>query len=180
MIQIGITQVSRLCTDKDLYTTSPSYLLIQIGISQFSQVLTDTDWYTTGLPLTDEDWYITWLPLTDTHRYITGLPTTYWYRLVCHSSPRYLLMQIGISQVSQVLTDTNWYIAGLQLFTDTNWHITCLPAIFWYCLVYHRSPNNLLIQTGIPQVCHLLIHAHYYNCNLIWRTVSRRVDELIS
>ena len=25
-----------------------------------------------------------------------------------------------------------------------------------------------------------LIHAHYHNSNLIWRTVSRRVDEVIS
>ena len=24
-----------------------------------------------------------------------------------------------------------------------------------------------------------LIHTHYYNSNLIWRTVSRRVDEVI-
>ena len=52
------------------------------------------------------------LPLTDTHWYVTGLPLTD-NRLLYHSSPRYLLIQIGISHVSKVLSDTDWYVTAL-------------------------------------------------------------------
>ena len=76
-------------------------------------------------------WSLLIFLLTDTDWFITVLPGTYWYKLVYHRSPNCLLIQIGISHVSQVLTDTDWYITGL-------------PATFWYSLVYHRSPNYLL------------------------------------
>ena len=40
--------------------------------------------------------------------------------------------------------------------------------------------NNFLFNFQTFFLFYLAIHTHYYNSNLIWRTVSRRVDEAIS
>ena len=42
------------------------------------------------------------------------------------------------------------------------------------------SPEPLLFADGIvPKSCNWQIYTHYHNSNWIWRTVSRRVDEVI-
>ena len=50
--------------------------------------------------------------------------------------------------------------------------------------VCHRSaslvmPNDDPRDGFFYQTLTLMIHTHYHNSNLIWRTVSRRVDEVI-
>ena len=44
--------------------------------------------------------------------------------------------------------------------------------------VVHRSSENHFLRADllVEKCC---IYTHYYNSNLIWRTVSRRVDEVI-
>ena len=48
-------------------------------------------------------------------------------------------------------------------------------------LIHPKKPNYLPGQPAEVSVDLDLntVHTHYYNSNLIWRTVSRRVDEVI-
>ena len=62
---------------------------------------------------------------------------------------------------------------------------TDYPAIFFFFTItiyivsigkniFNLSKAHILLRND-----DLLVHTHYHNSNLIWRTVSRRVDEVI-
>ena len=108
-------------------------------------------------------WVIRWYGLIHSTWYSTPDQVTIIIMCICYS-------HIG-KFIQTCLMENSYILAGLCSSTD--W--------FEFYLVVNPNDRFSHITAHIIGLLHYhLIYTHYHNSNLIWRTVSHRVDEVIS